>query len=331
MSVEKGDQVILGVGFQATRDTPVDPQVWVPGRTPSGVKLELEKKLIQETKATKVESYGSEIVQKKVVGDHEFNLRCQSLGYFLKSLLGSCSSVAKSAPNDAVYDHTITIDTDPQNPALSLGLQSTIQAYRCALAIVSKLEINIPPDDIVYATASFLAKSEAEHASFSPSFSSDDKYFRHQDATIKIATNLAGLDAAEALSLKEFKLAIDNKGRVDPVIGSLDASDVLGMEMAIEGNLSLNYGAKTYHDIFADGDYKAMRITLERDDVTIGSDQHPKLNIDLARISFEGYSPDRPLDDIVKEGIDFKAHYSETDSKMFEMILTNLITAYTSA
>jgi len=330
MSIEKGDQIIIGAALEdpASRGTAKAAQVWIPGRAPSDIITVLEKKPIQETKATKFDSYGSEIVGKKEEGGLEFNLRCQSIGYLLKSLLGASTPVAKSSPNQAVFDHTFTINTDPQNPSLTLSLQSSIQAYQYLLALVSKLEIKVSTDDLIVAVASFLAKSEEEHDAFSPSFSSADYYFRHQDAKVKIAANLVGLDAAEPLVIKDFSLGIDNKARVDPAVGNLNPADVLGIDTIIEGTLSGNYKDKSNYDIFKAGDYKAMRLEMERADITIGSNMHPKLKIDLPRVSFEKYDPDRPLDDIVSEGIGFKAHYSEADTKGIEVVLTNLIESY---
>lgn len=334
MSLEKGDSIILGVGIEddAARGTGVDAQIWIPGRSPAGVQTVVEKKIIEETKATKFDSYGSEITQKKVEGNLEFNVRHDSIGFLLLSLLGAVSSVAKASPNDAVYDHTFSIDADNvQNPSLTLDMSRAIQAYRSVCAVVGKLEINVSLDDLVKATAEFIAKSEAEHAAFSPSFGSTDRYFRQQDVTVKLASNLAGLDAASAIELKELTLIIDNKGRPDMGIGSLTPADVFGIEMAIGGKLSGNYTAKTNYDVFTGGTYKAMRIEFKRSDVTIGSNQNPTLKIDLPRISFEGYDQERPIEDVVKEGIDFKAHYSETDSKGIDVVLTNLLTGYVHA
>jgi hypothetical protein len=332
MPFEIGDSIILGVGIEATRGEAVAPQVYIPSRTPSGIISTIDKKLVEETKATKFESYGSEIVQQKAEGDLEFNLRYESIGYLLLSLLGSVSSAAKASPNQAVYDHTFSVlSNNVQNPTLTLSLQKSIQAYAYPNALVGKLEINIKPDDLVVAKSSFIAKSESEISQLSPSFSSSDRYFRQQDCVVKIASSLSGLDAADPINLKELNLSIENTAKEDEVIGSLNPADILALRMKIEGKLSGNYTSKTNYDVFRGGSYKAMRIEMTRNDITIGSNQHPKLRIDLPKISFEKYDQKRELDDIVSEEINFKAHYSETDAKGIIVVLTNTQTGYVPA
>jgi hypothetical protein len=85
---------------------------------------------------------------------------------------------------------------------------------------------------------------------------------------------------------------------------------------------------KTYHDFFTGGTYKALRMSMERLDVTIGSSTHPKLIVDLFKVSVEGWDPDRPIDDVVKQKLELKVHYSEDDAKALEITLRNSTADY---
>lgn len=336
MSYLLGESVNLGIGGEsaAARGTGVAPSIWLPGRTPTGIRAIVEKVLLRETRGSGVMSHASEIVQKRAEGDLEFNLRVNSIGWIFRSLLGSSTSVAKSAPNAAVYDHTFgVLLNNPQHPSLTLALsQPNHQDYEYANAIVNSLEIRTPVDDLVNATVGFIAKGEAEHSDYAVAFSETaERYFRNHDVTIKLATDVTGLDAAPALSVKEFSLSINNNARPDMNIGSQTPADVLALLMEIGGSLTLDYLDKTYHDLFTAGSYRAMRIEMTRSDVTIGSSANPKVQIDLPKISFEDLSPDRPLDDVVKENLSFTAHYDETTAKAISVVLTNLITTYAVA
>lgn len=336
MSYLPGESVNLGIGgeSQAARGTPVAPSIWLPGRTPTGIRAIVEKVLLRETRASGVMSHASDIVQKRAEGDLEFNLRVNSIGWIFQSLFGSSASVAKSGGNSAVYDHTFSVLlNNPQHPSLTLALrQPNIQDYEYAMAVVNSLEIRTPLNDRVNATANFIAKSEVEHSAYTISFSETaDRYFRNSDVTIKIANDVTGLDAASALDAKEFALSINNNARPNQVIGSNTPADVIALLMEIGGSLMLDYTAKTYHDIFTAGTYKAMRIEMTRSDVTIGASANPKVVIDLPKVSFEDLSPDRPLDDIVTENISFTAHYDSTTSKAISAVVSNLLTTYTVA
>lgn len=332
-----GESVNLGVGgeSQAARGVAVAPTSWIPARTPTGIRTVLEKILVRETRASGVMSQASEIVQKRAEGDLEFNLRSESIGWILLSLFGSCSSVAKAGGNSSVYDHTFNIlANNPQHPSLTLALhQPNIQDYEYALGIVAGLEIKTPVNDLVNATANFMAKSEAEQSAYTVAFNeTNDPYFRGRDVTIKIATNLAGLDAASALAVKEFSLPVNFNARPNQVLnGSTSPNDMLSLLGEFSGSMKLDYTSKIFHDYFVAGTYFAMRVEMTRADITIGASANPKLVIDMPKVSIEDLPSDRPLDDIVMEELQFTAHYDGTTAKAITAVLTNLKTTYNVA
>jgi hypothetical protein len=328
MPYERGEDIIIGLGLEDTRGVAVAPQIYIAGITPSGIKTELEYKEIEETVASGMKTQGLEITQTRAAGDLECYLKSNSIGYILKSLLGSCSSVAKEAPNADVYDHTFILDTDVEAPSLTLALQKSIQAYRYLLSVVSSFELSVTPDNLVIAKTDFLSKQEEEVSQFTPSFSSDDTKFRQQDVSVKIADSIEELDGENALVLKGFTLKIASGVAGDPRIGDLKFDNILSKVREIEGSLEGTYKAKTFYDLFKAGAHKAMRLEMTRSDITIGESENPALKIDLPRVSFSGYDQDRAIDDVVNEKIDFKAHYDGSEAKGIEIVLTNEIPEY---
>jgi len=71
--------------------------------------------------------------------------------------------------------------------------------------------------------------------------------------------------------------------------------------LEVEAEVTLDYVDKTYHDYYKNGDYKALQMVLEDTSVTFETTYHPKITLQLDRVSVEKYSQDRPIDDIVKE------------------------------
>lgn len=328
----RGEDVNIGVGREAVRGTPVAMGVFIPGRTPAGIVAQLEKVAVRETRGTKMPSQGSETVQKRAGGSLEFNLRNSSIGYLLLSLLGSVSSALKGGES-AVYNHTFSLlASNPQHPSLTLGLsQPGIQDYEYPLSLVKSLEIRTPVDDLVNATAEFISSKEQEKTpAYSPTFASNDYYFRHQDITIKLASTLAGLGAASAIKVKDFSMTIDNGARVNQNVSEINPSDVLATIITISGSIELDQLNKTHHDSFVNGTYQALRLTLARTDVTIGTSSNPTLQIDLPKVSFESFDPNRAIDDIVSEKINFTAHYSISDASGIVCVLTNEKANYTT-
>jgi len=461
----RGEDINIGVGMEnpAARRTIVPPQRWIPGRTPTDIEPEIVKVEIKETRASGVDTQGSEIIQKGAVGGLEFNVRSESIGYVLKSWLGKVTSsdaVIDGGEVGLVWVHKFEIlPQNPEHPSLSLGLsQPNTQDYEYGLALVKTLEIRTPVDDLVNATAGFVAAKEVEKAGtpFNPTFVSTDVRFRHQDVKIKFAdtggnwaTIKANLDAAAALSLKEFSITGDNGSRVNQNIGELVPGNVLALLQSLASTLkadfidnldqtiggtgdiysvpttiaegatarqtftptkkyqtkvTFNIGtlgtgdwtivvhtaanvlvasetiankdlstgyvtailpwewtAGTYHvhiistvadgevvtndnedleaaimnfyykserELYTGGDYKAMRVEMERTDLTIGAASHPKIVIDFPKISFEGWTSDRPLDEIVTEGVGVKIHYDSITAKAIEIRVTNAYEHY---
>ena len=471
----RGEDINIGVGMEdpAARGTIVAPQLWIPGRTPTGVVPIIEKVEIKETRASGIDTQGSEIVQKRAEGDLEFNVRCGSIGYLLKSWLGKCVTGSVLGGGDC-WPHVFTIlPQDPEHPSLSLGLsQPNSQDYEYGLALVKTLEIRTPVDDLVNATVGFLASKEQAKAgaAFNVSFGSTDYVFRHQDVVVKFAeivtteataadnwtATKVKLDAAAAMSLKEFSFGGDNGARVNQNIGELNPDNVLALLASLRATLKADFldnvdqtiggiGATTpytvgttivetathkqtytptkkrqtkvvfkvldkgtgdwtivvhsstnvlmasetiknadvavgyntailpwtwaagdYHihiiSTVADGDvdtnvdsdlegakmsfyyaserelyttaqYKAMRVEMKRDDIKIATDetQRPTLTFDFARVSFEGWTPDRPLEDIVAEGVELKIHYDPDNAIAIEATLINEVENYLKA
>ena len=95
----------------------------------------------------------------------------------------------------------------------------------------------------------------------------------------------------------------------------------------------MNFYYKTDRDYYTAGLYKAMRIEIERTDKTIGTTNNPKLIINLPKVSFETWSPDRPIDDIVSQSVELTAHYdgSVGVAKAIDVTLVNETTNYNNA
>lgn len=329
---QRGEAINVGVGVESVRGTAVAPAIWIPGRSVTSMGAQVDKVPIRETRATKVSSQGMEVVKKMGGGELEFNVRNKSIGYLLKSLLGSVSSGLVSGEG-AVYRHVFGIvANDPQHPSLTVGLSMpNIQDYEYALTLVKSIEFTFTPDDLVYATVSFVSGSEAEKTpDYTVTFGSDDHYFRHQDLTLKLADDVAGLAGASAFKVKEITISIDNKARDNQNVSEINPGDVIATDFEIGGSVTMDLDGKTYHDFFVSNNYKALSLTLNRLDVTLGTAAHPRIEIILPKVSFASYEQDRPIDDIVTQTFGLTGHYSLSDAYAVQISVDNAKANYNS-
>lgn len=328
MAYLQGEGIAFGIATEATRGTAVEPQIWIPARSPSTIQTVVDKFTIQEAKGTGITSHGSEIATSRAEGSLEFNVRNKSIGYLLRSALGEPTS-AEIPTSTGAYSHIFKKQvSDAQHPSATFALsQPGAQSYEYPLGIVQNLSINLPLDDLVNASVDLMAKVENDHAAYTPAFStSDDHIFRNPDVTIKFADTVAGLSGATEVCLSEFSLATAVATNPRNCIGSSSPTDILSGAAEITGTIgSVFEDVATYYDVFKSGGYKAIEIKMERSDLAdIGtSSQKPGITILLPKVSFESYTPDRPLEDIVNESIDFTAHYSDSDTTAMNITLYN--------
>lgn len=317
----------VGFALEGTRLTAATPQAWIPARTPSGINVEVVKTMLKETKGKGIASQGSEIVSRKAVGDLEFNLRVKSIGYILKSLLGKCTT---SSEYGSAKSHLFEVLLgNPQFPTLTAGLAQTgAQHYAYNGNLINSLEIRTPVDDLVNATINFEGADEAEHANYTPSFDDEDVVFRPQDVSIKIASSVAGLAAATKLSPTEFSISLKNSSKLRNTIGSATPTDNIAGLLDISGSVKIDYQGKTYHDMYKEGDYKAMEIRFTRSDIDYGGGVNPEIVITLASISIEKLTSERPLDDVVSETLEFNAHYSNDEEEAINVEVINEQVSY---
>lgn len=325
----QGTNIQLGVGRESTRGTYQAPSIWVPGRTPAGIQMQKDVTPIQETTGSTVASTGQIVTQTRGEGQFEHNLRSSSIGYFFLSLFGA---VTTSTVTTGVYQHIFNLlSGNPQYPTLSLALsQLAFQDYKYVRSIAREIELVFPRDDLVQATVDFIAGAESTQADFTPTLPSTDYFFRPYDVSVKFAPLVGDLGAASATKLKELSLTVNNGARINQNIGELSGSDVLALMHTISGQLSIDYQDETFHDLFAAGTYRAMQITMTRSDIDLGSSNPPSVVITMPRVSFDSHESDRPLDELVTEGIGFSANFDLTSGYAIRATVVNGYAAYTT-
>jgi len=329
MPILRGEDLNIGIGLEGVRGSFVEPQAFIPGRTPTGVMLEVKKALLKETRSSGAMSQGSEVVSKEVVGNLEFNLKSETIGYLLKSLLGKLTTTTSEG---TAKNHKFELALcNPQFPTLSLALAQcgAFQDYGYNNVMVKSLEIKTPVDDLVNATVEFVGSDESEQTGFSLAFEDSDLIFRPGDVSIKIADDVAGLTSAVAVNAREFSLVVNNNARAQYGLGSVAPTDAVAGLLEVSGDLTLDYESEDYHDIYVAGEYKAMQIVIQRADVLLGSTtKHPTITITLPKVSIEKNEQDRPIDDLVKDKISFVAHYDTDEEKVVEVNVINEVASY---
>lgn len=322
MNLVRGEEYVVGVAIEANRGVFADAQDYVRSREPGTIEEVVEKVDIKETGATGVASRGQVVTMKKVEGDLPLNLRFQTIGYFFKSLLGGVSS-ATEAGETAVYRHTFTLDRDALQPTLSLSLaRGDFDHKEVAGAVVSKMTLNFPVDDVINSVVSIKGLSETTASDFTPTFGPNDFLAPHQMVTLKIADNVASLGAATAICVTNLTVDQDRGTREKLCVSSASPVDFIAKLLAVSGSFTIEKTADTYKDIASANTSKAVQISVVNTAEDIGNASHPALTIILPNCTFSTKET-RPLDEVVTEEVSFMAHYDQSEAKAITVSLVN--------
>lgn len=321
-----GRLVSVGIAKETSRGTAVVPAYWIP-------KMDFThddkiQQVVNESSIGIIENaIGADITQKYSEGEIKGRVIGDSFGLILLSAIGSVSSGAVSAQSGA-YDHTFSTLQSGQHPSLTVSVKDANGAVSYALSMIDSLEINAELNRYVEMAIKYRGNSQAS-ASLTPSFSASTQFFLPQHASVKFATNIAGLSGATAISVKKVTLSISKNLEDDQVLGSLSATDRMNKQFAVEGSVELMYEDRSYIDTVMLGDLaKAMQIKLTNTGSIIGVSTNPDLQINLASVKLKEVARSQSNDDFVTQTLNFTAFYSIADTSMISVVLRNTIASY---
>lgn len=314
----------VGIAKEAVRGTAESSaDFWVP-KLSMTVDDGVEQVVDESSLGVIEDSTGASVVAKFAEGEIEGNIYDKSFGLLLLNALGAVST---SGPAElTVYTHTFSVGQDAQHDSLTLFLDDGNQDYTYALAMLSSLEIDVSLGQFAKYMASFRSKV-GETATLTPSYTAEN-HFLPQHGTVKIAANLAGLNAASTIDIRSLRLSITKNIEDDRKLGSLAQVDILNKQFAVEGTLELVFNDNTFKTQMLADTAQAMRIRLTNSDVTIGSSLNPQITIDLAKCKFSDFSKSYSNNDIVTATVNFKAFYSLSDTSMVTVALINTQASY---
>lgn len=325
MAKEVGRLAWIGIGKESSRGTAVAPTYGVPWMDAPSVDDKVAT-VVNEAALARLESVDDYAVVKKFaeVG-YTTKIKSDHIGLILLSLMGSVSSVAKSSPNTSVYDHTFSVLQSVQHPSLTIAYKDVNSDVRFANAVVNTLRINYERGS--YCTYEVTTMSKPS-ASASNTVANTAEYdFLPQHLTFKNANAQSGLSGASAVAIRGATIEFSQNLVSEDVLGSTTPNDFLSQGFTVRGSVTLVHSANTYSTLQNAGTKQALRFDLLHT-ATIGTSSNPELKIDVYSASITNYSKRLTLNELVEESFDFEGYFSLSDSKMLDIVLTNLITSY---
>lgn len=314
----------VGIAKETTKGTAVAPSFWVPVTKFNANPLVVTKR--KDGAIGRVESNsGSEIVSKHCEPVMEGYLTDKAAALLFLFSLGAVNTGAASA---GVYPHTLSVLNSNEHPSATLSFKDLNFSKQIPFSLSNSLSISAVVDDYVRFAASFIGKFEAD-GTLTPSFYNTDNAFVGRHVSVKLADDIAGLGAATAVAIQGADLEITKNAQAVFGLGSVEPVAVRNGQLEVSGSITAVQNDSTWRDLFTGNTKKAMQITIENTDVTIGSGSgHPKIVITLAQVNFNPYKEEDKLEDLIKETMEFTAAFDLTASKMIEVVVYNTTASY---
>ncbi len=318
----------FGIARETTRGTAIaSAAFWLPFME-FALEEKDEKAIDEATIGVIEDSMGQSIVKQWAEGNIKALISDKTFPLFLDATLGSLSTVAGS-PEAGTNTHTITVAQNAQHQSLTLFVKDPLAAqdYSHALGVITGLEISYQAGKFLEFTANLKSKKGAG-GSFAATANTENR-FTHKHFTFKLATNLAGLGAASAQNIRSLSLKINTNVEDDLALGSVAPIDFLNKQFSIEGTLEAIWQNESDFKTFVlAGTQKAMRLDLKNTDVIIGTVTNPQITIDLAKVIFKEIMRPIRINDIVKQTLAFRGHYSTSDAKAITISAVNAQSSY---
>lgn len=329
MSKAIGRTVQVGIAKETSRGTAISAaEFYIPF---ASLSLDEKKGSVVDEEARGIieDSVGSTIIKEWVEGSLKAPVGTKHIGLVLKAVFGGLSSAANADASGNVYDHTITVAQSAQHQSLTLFLDDPAggQDYKHANGVATDFQLDYALGKFVEYTLGLKALKGAT-ATLTPSATTETR-FRPQDLTFKVAADLSGLGAASAIKVKSASIKVSKNIEDDDVLGATSPADFLNKQLTVEGTIEAIWQNESdFKTAFLAGTHKALRLDLVDTSTTIGTSANPQLRIDLAKVFFKELTRPIAINDVIKQTLSFKAHYSTGDSKMLTILLTNLTASY---
>jgi len=210
-------------------------------------------------------------------------------------------------------------ELDTQNNLLKTRYLIRVQDQNVSVATIG--------EQVKY-SATFKGKSVSAGSTYTPSFDTADEPFLVSKATVKFASDIAGLGAASTVPVKSMKFNIDKKLTQIFMTATTAVPDATefncqhNQEFMVSGDFEMVYDADTYKALAQALTKQAIQLEITGTTL-IGATQYNKLTIQLASCVLEDWDRSTANGEIMTQTFGFTALYKLSETKTMLATLQN--------
>lgn len=326
MSDVIGALVNFGYGKETVRGTAVAPTRWL-GKYEFSFVPKSDKVLNESSYNHLSKNSGMATIRRYGEGEVTAKIFDEAIGDFMRMVTGKAAVSGAVADQAGAYDHVFTVLNTNNHTSYTLGVEEgDITDMRYPGAMINTLSLEFAVDDYAKMTAGFLSEVGASAAN-TPAFT-QEREFVPKHASLKVVAKGGDLDAASVVAdVRSANIEINKNLIRKETLGNVSISPRNG-RMEITGEIEMYYNATTFKAYWEDNTELALRLKIENDDVEIGVDTHPSIQVDLPFMMIENWEPDYGNDDLIMQTLSIHGLYDASTGDFIEVTVRNEESAY---
>ena len=309
----------IGIGKETVSWTAVAPTMWIPFES-GEVKPVIET--IKDTGAYGVidETYDSKVVKNMSETVIAGIVRDDFIWDLLMWVLGVSTAPVETETD--VHFHEFARKNDNTPVTYTTYYDNPVGDEEATYCAFDNLGIEVNSGDYVKFSTTLKGKALATPWTDRTPAYTDQQEFLAANATIKFADDIAWLDAASAVELKNIKFDIAKNVIDYQAIWNIDVASMHNQQFNVSWDLEALFSDVVLRNYVLNNTKKAMSIQILSSNL-IGATEYSQLNFEFARISFNDWGKSTDANGLVMQTMGFDAEFSATDSKTISASIQN--------
>jgi hypothetical protein len=297
----------IGLAFETAYGTPSAPVVWIPY---TSVKTEDDIKKVVDDGKRAVLSKDFAVYNATQSGkvDIDFLAYPETLGYFLKAILGQDTVTGVAAP----YTHTFKVVN-------TLGTSMTLQNFdgnderQYAGSVIEEIQLKFDAETAITVTTKFMTQLGKVVTQTEPTFNVSNPFMGYTLAAKLNGVANANVVGGEITIKRETKLLFMAANTKDP-------SKFSHARIEIDGKLTFDIEDATEYTLFTAGTQVPI-------DLNFTLDANHSLDVSFGNVDISKATKDE-TQEFVRVDLSFKSLFNATDAGNTTIVLKNSVATY---
>ena len=251
-------------------------------------------------------------------GSIPMNTALSKIGDICNIVMGAVPSTTGSGPT---YTHAYTLANTNNHLSYSFTVEDAVagdKVYAGGMLNTFKLEAKV--DDYIKLTLGIKASKEGTAASWTPSYTTADVFFKPTQINVYMATNYAGLGAALAMGIESINLNVNKNVKPYHILGSSFTVNNFNQRVTIDGDMTRLYSDTVQRVLGLAETSRAMKIVM--------SDGTYSWTITIPSMDLQAWTDAKDIEAYQMETYGFNANYLDTTNGFIKMDLVDNISSH---